>query len=518
MFKPRKFGILLLGICAGELSAGMHWTVDSQKDWEVSVESHLSVEISGGALSPVAENATFRSQLKRFKTKRSATQIVIEQSPEWLNWQPVSNIGPVNLADAPVLLQVGPGDYWMFGRYSKRGFDAEFVSREASLDGFDVPLKTTGFPNQFDAPGGLKKSLGGYHAWQSRDMVNWVHHGPVSEHFSRWVTTAEYVDGKAYIYYDFPNDQDPHLYIDADLTDGLPGENMGLAFKDPSDGSDVSFIRDLEGDFHVIYEDWSPIDASKHSWDSPLAGHAVSRDGIKGFEILQPAVDERTTPTGKFAEFLHPHWHKEDPQNYPGKPYTGNKAYHGIKPGQSVSFSKYEIHTPEQDAYGDWATICIGGQYYLFGDFHPAGKHGRQHMSVAWFTSANIYSEPFTYCGHIGKGHPDPDVMFANGQFYLATQQNIDYVSTGPWVESVEIRFGVDTDDDGFVDQWTDWQFVHESYDYVEGFSKQVAKTPAKLDLSSLPAAYGFQYEVKLVDTTENLSKPVIDSIRVSFE
>ena len=69
-----------------------------------------------------------------------------------------------------------------------------------------------------NAPGGLKKSKGGYHAWQSRDMVNWVHHGPITEGFSKWMTSAEYVDGKAYFYYDFPNDQDPHLYIDEDLT------------------------------------------------------------------------------------------------------------------------------------------------------------------------------------------------------------------------------------------------------------------------------------------------------------
>lgn len=68
-----------------------------------------------------------------------------------------------------------------------RSFQPEEVRRE----GFDVPLRTTPDPKQFDAPGGLKKSKGGYHAWQSRDMVNWIHHGPVTEGFSRWVTTAE---------------------------------------------------------------------------------------------------------------------------------------------------------------------------------------------------------------------------------------------------------------------------------------------------------------------------------------
>ena len=96
---------------------------------------------------------------------------------------------------------------------------------------------------------GSKRAWEGYHAWQSRDMVNWVHHGPVTPGFARWTTTAEQVGGKTYIYYDFPNDQDPHLFIDDDLTDGKPGKNMGLAFADPSHGSDCAVIRDLDGKF-----------------------------------------------------------------------------------------------------------------------------------------------------------------------------------------------------------------------------------------------------------------------------
>ena len=50
--------------------------------------------------------------------KQSAASLTIEQSPIWQNWIPTENLGPVNLADAPVLLTMGPGDYWMFGRYS----------------------------------------------------------------------------------------------------------------------------------------------------------------------------------------------------------------------------------------------------------------------------------------------------------------------------------------------------------------------------------------------------------------
>ncbi len=492
------------------------WTVDTQDEWTEALSQIDELKVEEGYVSASADTTTLRSSLKTYSKKRSASSLTISQSPVWENWKPIDNIGPSILGDAPVFLNMGPDNYWMFGRYKAKKRDS-FTAEPAELEGFDVPLKTTPYPNQYDAPGGLKKSAGGYHAWQSRDMVNWVHHGSVTEKFSAWVTTAEYADGKVYIYYDFPNDQDPHLYIDEDLTDGVPGKNMGMAFKDPSHGSDCAFIRDLDGNFHVVYEDWSPIDASTHAWDSPLAGHAVSKDGIDGFKILSPAVDERTTPTGKFAEYPHPHWHAADPKNYPGKKAPVDVPQHRIKAGQTRAFAKYEIHEPEQNAYGDWASIAIGGQYYLFADFDPAGGDGKKSMSVAWFTSSSI-DEPFEFCGNIGSGHPDPDIMFAEGQFYLATQMSTDYVSPGPWVDGVDVRVGVDTNKDGKVDEWTAWKRVKESYDYIPGFSKQVAKTPATLDLAGLPEGFGFQFEVKLSDTTDNKSIPILDSVELDFK
>ena len=138
-------------------------------------------------------------------------------------------------------------------------------------------------------------------------------------------------------------------------------------------------------------------------------------------------------------------------------------------------------------------------------------------MSVGWFTSASI-DKPFTWCDHIGTGHPDPDIAFAEGKFYLATQQKTDFVSPGPWVESVEVRVGVDTDGNGEVDDWTDWKEVKETYDYIEGFSKQIARTPAAVDLSELPKGFGFQVEIRLEDSTENKSKPILESIDLKFD
>ena len=482
------FGIFF-NLCATDV-----WVIDSQKDWQEQVKNKENLEFKNGFADPTAKHAVFTSKMKVFKKKVLVDEIILEQSPVWQNWKPISNVGPSNLQNAPVALSVGPGNYWLFGRYGghkrMKGFNAEV----AKLAGYDIPLMTTPFPNQFNAPGGLEPSKGGYHAWQSRDMVNWVHHGPVTENFSRWVTTAEYVDGKFYIYYDYPNDQDPHLYVDDNLFDGKPGKNMGLAFKDPSDGSDCAFIRDEEGKFHVIYEDWSPIKASARSWDSPIAGHAVSNDGLGDFTILSPVIDKRTNPTGKFAEYNHLHWTEH--------------------PDFKSNIARYEIHTPAQEAFGDWASIKVGDQFYLFGDYDPVGTHK---MSTCWFTSDSLYKE-FTWCDHIGEGHPDPDIFFANDKFYLITQQKTDFASPGPWVETVKVRVGVDIDSDNKIDKWTDWQEVKETYDYKSGFVKHITKTSAKLDLSSLPAGYGFQFEIEMIDTTTNKSKPIIDNVTLNFK
>ena len=138
-------------------------------------------------------------------------------------------------------------------------------------------------------------------------------------------------------------------------------------------------------------------------------------------------------------------------------------------------------------------------------------------MSVGWFTSPSL-DQQFTWCDKIGKGHPDPDIAYAEGQFYLVTQQRTDYVSPGPWVEKVSARVGVDTDNDGKIDKWSDWGELKESYDYTPGFSKQIAKVPARLNLSELPDGYGFQIEFNVEDTTENKSKPIVEKMTLLFE
>ena len=424
------------------------WVVDSQEQWEQAKNKVEHLTLADGNAKPAADHSRFLSSVKKFQTKRRAGQVVFTQSPEWNNWRAVPNVGPADTSNAPVFLPVGDKDYWYFA---------------------------------------AKKGSRGYHAWHSTDMKTWTHHGQVSK--SHWVTTAEYADGKFYIYFDQPNDEDPHLIIDDDLTDGdLKNEMIGKVFADPSHGSDAGILRDDDGTFHLFYEDWDPINARKHSWDSPLGGHAESADGIHGFKPHEyPApIDERTKATGKFAEYKHP-----------------------------AGTYKYQIHEPDQNAYGDYTLIKVGGQYYVFCDFDPVGRA----MRVGCWTSDSIKKQ-FQWSSEIGSGfHPDPTVGFAEGKFYLLVQRNgEDFVSTGPWNEGVQARAGVDIDGDGNMDQWTDWQVVRETYTRKPGFARVIQKSPASIDLSKLPAGVGFQFEYKTEPVKDSKTRPVMDRVVLEFQ
>lgn len=108
-------------------------------------------------------------------------------------------------------------------------------------------------------------------------------------------------------------------------------------------------------------------------------------------------MDYRTTPAGIFNEFEHPHWDRDDTENYPGRTNEKNELR---------TFSRFEVHDPEQDAFGDWAGITVGEQVYLWGDFHPAGSTAQSEMKIAWFTSKAL-GQPFKLCDSIGSVHPD---------------------------------------------------------------------------------------------------------------
>ena len=428
------------------------WKVDSDEEWQQSGSNSTGRSFEKGEAVPTASSATYSSITKTYTDKMDPQMLTFKQSPVWDNWTEVENVGPDSALNAPVFLSVANDDYYFLGAG----------------------------PNK------------GYHAWHSTDMINWTDYGSVTPdgREDQWVTSAEYKDGLFYIIFDYPNDQDPHLYIDDNLKDGIVGTRIGMVFNDPSHGSDASLFRDdADSLFHMIYEDWSPIEARTHSWDSPLAGHTSSPDCINGFtpHKHKPPVDERTTPTGEIGYYHH---------------------------GAFDEDLTYQIHSPDQNAYGDWTTIKVGSQYYLFSDFDHIDQH---HLKVARFTSNSLYEE-FEYVGLLGQGHPDPTTGFAEGQFYLITQKDVDLVSPGPWVEEVETRAGVDTNANGNIDVWSNWQVVKETYDHKPGFARVVDATAAQLDLSSLPNGFGFKFEYKVTDKTTNHSSPIMNNVEMSFK
>ncbi|MEM9281739.1 MAG: hypothetical protein AAGA96_07935 [Verrucomicrobiota bacterium] len=439
--------------------------VDAQEDWESHLTDSQSINVEEGVAQPNEETGSLQLSIKTEGDPRKLGSIVFKQWSHWDNWTQIDDITPTDqgLGNAYVFLPVAPGDYYVLAQ--KRGGDRGKSKEERA-----------------------QQKSGGYHAWHSTDLETWTHHGPISN--SKWVTTAEYADGKFYIYYDEPNDQDPHLVIDDNLKDGIVGEEKGEVFADPSHGSDIAIFRNIDGQFHIIYEDWSPLDAKAHSWDSPLAGHTSSEDGVTGFKAHEHPfpIDHRTEPTGEKGYYKH---------------------------SSSPDPLEYDVHEPDQDAYGDYTMIRVGDQFHLFGDFHPAGK-SKADMGICHFTSDDLYRE-FGFSGQIGSGfHPDPSVGFAEGKFYLVMQQKTDFVSPGPWVDGVEARAGVDTNGDGDADEWTEWQKVSESYSQRPGFARVVDVQPAALDTSSLPEGSTFLIEFK-TQALENGSQPVMDRIELTF-
>lgn len=436
------------------------WQIDTQQQWIYAAADRSDVILDDGFLHPASDQALFRSVLKEFSEKRTLTSITFQQSPEWNNWQPIPKLTPIEAVDAPVFVPVAKGNYWLL----------------AALEG---------------------DQENGYHAWHSEDMKSWEHHGSITSWRNRWVTTAEYLDGAFYIYFDKPNDEQPHLIIDRDLTDGKPGREIGMVFDDPSHGSDMAIFRDEDGTFHLIYEDWTPLNPREHSWDSPLAGHTDSPNGYSGFKHHEftPPIDERTPTTGITAEYEPASSHFV-PNRFEG-PFT------------------YEVPEEEQDAFGDYTMIKVGDQYYLFCDYDPHQKD--KTMRVGRWRSDDIY-DSFTWDGEIGEGfHPDPTIGFAEGKFYLIVQRNdFDFMSSGPWVDGVEVRAGVDIDDDGEIDRWTEFRRVTESYRQKPGFIRVVESSPAQFLPNDLPAGYGFTFELRLSETEQAV--PVMDSMQIEFQ
>jgi len=114
--------------------SGKDWVIETQADWEECAPASEGVEFRDAMAVPTAPSATIRSKIKTFDQKQSARSLVVSQSPVWDNWTAVPKIAPASLGDAPVLLTVGPGNYWIFGRYSNKRPDKDFTPQEAKLE------------------------------------------------------------------------------------------------------------------------------------------------------------------------------------------------------------------------------------------------------------------------------------------------------------------------------------------------------------------------------------------------
>jgi len=418
------------------------WVVDKTEDWKQNTSQASGVTAKQHVLQLTEDSGTYRSRIRTFSKKRSPDSLTLKQSRAWTNWTLKKGISPGG-GDAPVFLVAGKNDYWY-----------------------------------------LNASSGGgpYHAWHSTDMKNWTAY-PEAVGVD-WVTSAEYADGTFYIYYDEPNDEDPHLIMDDDLTDEKH-QKKGEVFADPSHGSDSGIFRAADGTFHLIYEDWSDINAAAHNWDSELAGHADSPDGIHGFKPHEhpPFIDERGKKEGDVQTYNHP-----------------NGTY------------RYQPRAEPIDAFGDYSMIRVGSTYYLFCDYDP---HEKPIGLGYWYGSS--LTEAFDPGGMIAEQfHPDPSVGFAEGQFYLfAQRKGGTFVSPGPWTPTVRARAGVDQNGNGSIDEWTSWQTVREEYRRKPGFSKIIETTNATLDLSELPSGTGVRFELKLEQT--GAGKPKLDRAHVRF-
>jgi|GEM_PF-4413279 len=87
------------------------WKINSGAEWAANIETSQGETSIDGIVLPGKETASLSTKLRTFKQKRKAKAVVIDQSLVWQNWNPIANIGPANLQDAPVLLTVAPGDY-----------------------------------------------------------------------------------------------------------------------------------------------------------------------------------------------------------------------------------------------------------------------------------------------------------------------------------------------------------------------------------------------------------------------
>ena len=501
-----------------------NWIVDSEDEWAVAIDNDNSAfRLADGFATSNINESVFQSRVQTFTQKQTFQNMVIRQNIQWTGnkWGNPSEVDPDLYSDndvgpaitgegdrdAPVFLLIQDGDYWVFDR---------------------------------QASGSV------YHAYHSTDMVTWQDKGIIGTGFN-WVTTAEYHNGQIFIYTDLPNDHDPTLLtfpyvagsgeVFADNGSQISGTvpsinngsriaatNHGVILDKPevtidgttfslAGGSDNCVFRDpSDGQFHIIHENWSRQNAEQFSFDSNIASHAISPDGITGF-VFDEGVRPINVPGNLIteAEATDDDSFTQRNGNVQTIEIDGDLFHVGNHPNRQHLFRL----TDQLQAWGDWTMIKVGEIYYLFADDDQEDGIG-----LGYWYGDSLEAE-FTYGGRLRDGlHPDPGVGFGEGNFVMMLQStdgdNVfgnDLLSHGPWVQGIEAQAGVDVDGDGQIDEWTDWQGVSESYSQIPGYSKAFDVQEAMLDTSSLPSGYGFSFRLRSA-----LGNVVFDNVTVNSE
>ena len=472
---------------------GSGLSIDSFDEWSNAIDRNTSnFFITGDQATSTTTGSIFESRLQAFTTKQSFQNMVVKQTPDWTaeSWRNPSeldpsiysnnDIGPFITSegdrDAPVFISPQDGDYWVLDR------------------------QVTGRA---------------FHAYYSPDMITWTDKGVIGDGFD-WVTSAEYYNGQFFIYHDRPNDHDPSLVtvdyvagsggtLSLDSSGNIAATDHGVILDKPTvfangqtfslaGGSDNAIFRDpVDGQFHLIHEDWSFQNANRFSFDSNYSGHSTSPDGINGFVYGEATrlIDER----GNLIDRAD-----ATDNNSLGDLGTLTLGGTNFEIGSHPNVNHLFQLTDQLHAWGDYAMIKVGDIYYLFVD----DDSETEGIGLGYWYGDSLNSR-FTYGGRLRDGlHPDPGVGFAEGNFLLLLQQTDgdaipgnDLLSFGPWAQGVEARAGVDGDGDGVAEVWTDWQEISEEYSRIEGFAKAFDLEEASLDLSSLPAGYGIQFQLR---------------------
>ena len=101
--------ILWVGVCL----AAETRVIDTQEEWQKVVADSRAMELADGLLLPQAGEAFVAVTLPTNGKKQALKSVTLRQFPVWDSWKGIPKVVPGGIEDAPVLLAVEPGNYWI---------------------------------------------------------------------------------------------------------------------------------------------------------------------------------------------------------------------------------------------------------------------------------------------------------------------------------------------------------------------------------------------------------------------